>query len=162
LPTPKFNLRRFALSDLIFIHELESDPSIVMYTPMKVPQTLEQTKKRLERQIQSQKGLTPFGFWAAETNDSNKDFIGWFMLIMSEELQGAELGFMIRKKYQQKGFATAVSREIIKKAFLELDQNFVVAQTDKTNINSKKVLTKLGFVLIDSKLEEDVYIINKN
>lgn len=156
-----FNLRHFSIADLHFIHELESDPSIVMFTPMKIPQTLEQTKERLNRQIKLQEKIEPFGFWAAETVDKTKDFIGWFMLVISEELKGAELGFMVRKKYQKKGFATAVSKEIINKAFFELNQNSIFAQTDKTNIHSKKVLTKLGFTLINSKLKEEVFILNK-
>ena len=91
LQSTRVILRPFNDSDLDNLRMLDTDPDIMKFTSAKFPQTMEQSKVRLERYSKMD------GVWAAELIDS-KDFIGWFMLIPSD-LEFPEIGFMIVKKY---------------------------------------------------------------
>jgi RimJ/RimL family protein N-acetyltransferase len=56
-----------------------------------------------------------------------------------------ELGYRFKRKHWGKGFATESSNAILDYGFANLNVDKIFAITDPKNVNSKKVLTKLGF-----------------
>lgn len=153
LETPRTLLRRFNLSDLQNMVELESNPEIMKFTPSRVPQTLEQTRLRLESQIQKQSSLEPLGVWAVELKNS-QDFVGWFMLMKRNE-DFPELGFMIVQRHWNQGYATEVAQRLIDYGFKQLGYSGIVATTNQDNRASKNVLSKLGFIFSQTVIRFD-------
>jgi ribosomal-protein-alanine N-acetyltransferase len=160
LTTARTRLRRFKISDLENMCALESDPEITRYTPYRVPQTLEQTEKRLKTVLEKENERAPLGIWAVESKVEN-EFIGWFMLVKTE-FEFPELGFMILKKHWNKGFATEVGQALIDYAFEDLKFPAVFAVTEVANTTSIQVLKKLGFgFLLTMKSDLNVYELRK-
>lgn len=143
LETSRVRLRRFQMSDLNNMIELESDPDIMRFTPSLVPQTKDQTESKLKAQIEKESFHAPLGVWAAETRDTH-NFIGWFMLLKGR-FEWPELGFMIVRRQWNKGYATEIGERLIRYGFDELHHPKIVATTTKDNFTSKRVLEKLGF-----------------
>jgi RimJ/RimL family protein N-acetyltransferase len=140
------------------MRKLEADPSVMRFTPFRVPQTEEQTRQRLESQIALQKEREPFGIWVAEERESGA-FIGWFMLISSNmsPVDGhvLELGFMIVRPQWDKGFATEIAQALIDFASAQGVLG-LIAKTNVDNWSSMRVLEKLGFRYV-----KNMYVPNK-
>ena len=56
-----------------------------------------------------------------------------------------ELGYWVGEDYQNKGFATKASKILVQRAFKELKVKNIYATHAPENIQSKRVLEKLGF-----------------
>jgi ribosomal-protein-alanine N-acetyltransferase len=131
------------MSDLDNMRELESDGDIMKFTSMRIPQSLDQTKERLEGLIHKENQSAPLGVWAAELKD-DRDFLGWFMLL-EKQPNFPELGFMMVKRHWGKGLATEVASEIIRFGFEVVNLKSIAATTVWDNVASIRVLEKLGF-----------------
>ncbi len=57
-----------------------------------------------------------------------------------------EIGYGIQPEYQRKGYMTEALKEMVKWAFEQLQITSVIAETEKTNIASYRVLEKIGMV----------------
>jgi ribosomal-protein-alanine N-acetyltransferase len=141
-------LRRLSPTDLENMARLESNPLIMQFTPSRIPQTLEQTKLRLQGQVERQKNLSPFGIWAADLK-ADSSFLGWFMLLPSEE-NCLELGFMLIQEQWNKGFATEVGQVLINFARTYPKISKITAKTNIENVASIRTLEKLGFKYIET------------
>lgn len=153
LETHRTKLRRFKIDDLENMIQLESDPQVVKFTPMRVPLTREQSEARLKASIAKQKELAPLGVWAAEKKETG-EFIGWFMLAIRKH-EFPELGFMIVNKFWGKGYTTEIAQRLIDFGLKELNYPGIVAVTDEGNHASKRVLHKLGFQFIKQETSFD-------
>ena len=153
-------LRRFKISDLQNMIELESDPDVMKFTPSRVPLSRERSKERLEDLISKEKTHGEFGVWAAEFKDTG-EFLGWFMLL-KRDLEYPELGFMIVKKHWNKGLTTEAAAGLVQYGFTFLGLSGISAATTLDNCASQKVLTKIGFSKVksssipDSVLNHDI------
>ena len=143
IETSRTILRRIALSDLESLHRFESNPLIMQFTPSRIPQTLEQTKTRLEGQIAKQASLEPFGIWMADLKATSTP-VGWFMLMPAENSQ-LELGFMILQSHWNLGLTTEVSRALIEYVRKQTGIGKIIAKTNHDNFASQRALEKLGF-----------------
>lgn len=140
----RLRLRRFKMSDLQSMIELESDPDVMKFTPSRVPLSHERSKERLQDLISKQATQGDLGAWAAEFKDTG-DFLGFFMLL-NRDLEYTELGFMIVKRHWGKGLTAEAARGLVDYAFHQLHLPGISAATTQDNFASKKVLAKLGFV----------------
>ena len=59
-----------------------------------------------------------------------------------------ELGYWLGKAYWGKGYATEASKGLLHFAFQKLNSQKIKSSCMKGNVNSEKVLTKLGFQMI--------------
>lgn len=159
ITTARTKLRRFQIVDLENMILLESNPAIMKFTPMRIPQTPEQSLQRLQNTIAREQSFGDLGIWAAELKNTN-EFFGWFML-MKDEIAYPELGFMLVQSFWGQGLATEVSQALINHAFV-LGHAGIASVTDADNPASMQVLQKLGFQLIkeyskfDQVLQRDV------
>lgn len=136
-------LRRFQMSDLPLMLELETDPDIMRYTPTRFPLAAEQIEKRLRSFIDKEASFAPLGIWAAEEKD-NGTFIGWFMLLPTAQ-EYPELGFMLVKRQWGKGLATEIAQALLSYGMYDLGLPGISATTDVDNFSSMRILQKLGF-----------------
>lgn len=141
METHRTKLRRLLPSDFEKIRELESNSEIMRFIPARVPQTEQQTRERLQSQIEKQASLEPFGIWVAEEKTSGA-FVGWFMLMPKDKK--LELGFMLVQSQWGKGFATEIGKELARFA-KEKGISELYAATDLNNPSSIRVLERIGF-----------------
>lgn len=165
----RLRLRRFNLSDLQNMIELESDPDVMKFTPSRVPFSAERSKERLQDLISKEASHGDLGAWAAEFKDSG-DFLGFFMLL-NRELEFTELGFMIVKRHWGKGLTAEAAKGLVDYGFNQLKLPGISAATTQDNFASKKVLAKVGFVfdkqisisdkILHRETNLDVFVIRK-
>lgn len=153
IQTERTILRRLQMSDLNNMTLLETDPDIMKFAPSRVPLTIERIEERLKSFIEKAPVHSPLGIWAVELKNS-KDFVGWFMLVKTE-FEVPELGFMIVKDHWGKGIATEVAQALIEFGMRKLKYPGIMAVTDYDNAASIRVLEKLGFKKVSSRIKLD-------
>lgn len=156
--TSRARLRRMTMDDLENMHTLESDPLVVEHIPLRKPISKDETRHRLENQIERQKLYGDLGVWAAEFHSG--EFIGWFMLIPADSERGTdflELGFMVVRKYWGQGLTTEICQEMIRYVFNDLGLTTIQAVTDDDHLVSIAVLEKLGFKFFRTFTKIDNY-----
>ncbi len=146
ITTRRTRLRRISKSDLSNMSLIESDAEIMKFTSMRVPQTLEETARRIDSIIEKQAETAPLGVWIAELKETN-EFVGWFMLLRTR-FETPELGFMLPRHQWGKGLATEVAAGLLNFAFHEQKQSSVVALTNLENLPSIRVLEKSGLKFV--------------
>lgn len=154
--TSRTRLRRLARSDLNNLARLQTDPDVVRFTRARIPQTLDEIESRLSSWINAQAADRPLGIWVAELRDGG-EFFGWFMLRKSE-FDFPELGFMISKNHWGKGLTSEVSQALVDWAFKDLGLPGVSAVTDRENVASIRILEKLGFQKMETKMKHDLIL----
>jgi ribosomal-protein-alanine N-acetyltransferase len=165
----RLRLRRFKLSDLPNMIELESDPDVMKFTPSRVPLSAERSKERLQDLISKEFVNGDLGAWAAEFKDTG-DFLGFFMLL-KRDLEFTELGFMIVKRHWGKGLTAEAARGLVDYGFTKLNLQGISAATTQDNFASKRVLAKVGFIfdkkisisdkILQRDTDLDVFVIRK-
>ena len=74
--------------------------------------------------------------------------MGWFhfrrLKSDPDNFQKIELGYRLAKKFWGKGYATEISKELLRKGFLELGVEEVWAHAMKKNHASTRVMEKVG------------------
>jgi len=91
--------------------------------------------------------------------ENNPNFHHWIIVYNSENIgyvriKGNDIGIIIQKKYQNKGFATMALKLVEQKA-RELGIKKLIALVKPTNISSKKIFLKNNF-------EEKMHWLEKN
>ncbi|MEO6452691.1 MAG: GNAT family N-acetyltransferase, partial [Ginsengibacter sp.] len=107
--------------------------------------TIEETRQIFEEQLLQYEREPQLGRYMIieKTTDT---FVGIFMLRKPSGLNGIEIGYSFRKKDWGRGYATEIVKKGIEFIFDFTTFNTVYAFTDLRNMNSKKVLTKCGFI----------------
>ena len=73
---------------------------------------------------------------------------------IDHEKKYAELGYELLPSFQNKGIMTNAIKEVLNFAFNEMKFETIEAFTDKENLNSRKLLEKIGFKLVKNKIDE--------
>jgi len=149
LETDRLILRRFTSADLDYLYALDNDPEVMRYINGGTPTP----RAVVERDIlpvflRYDERCPGFGFWAAVERASG-EWLGWFCFLLSQEAPGqATLGYRLRKAAWGQGHATEGGRALIHKGFEEWGVQRVVATTYEENQASRRVMEKLGMVLV--------------
>lgn len=146
--TDRLILRELEYTDTNDLFEMDSDPEVHLYienNPVKSKDEITKVIEMLKKQYQ-ENGIAR---WAVVDKLTN-ECIGWsglkyFNQPLNNHNNFYELGYRFKKKHWGKGFATESSIAILDYGFQNLDVDSIFAITDPNNLNSKKVLTKLGF-----------------
>lgn len=99
-----------------------------------------------------------FGIWLIEDNNKKAltGFAGlWYFF---EEAQ-PQLIYALLPEYTKQGFASEAARKIIQYSFEELDYQYLIASCDDANIESQKVLEKLGMKRFAEKIVDGTLIL---
>ncbi|MBR4225022.1 MAG: GNAT family N-acetyltransferase [Oscillospiraceae bacterium] len=128
-------------------HEYMSDPEICRLMVYMPTSTLEETLYFLiDAENELKKDEPSYYELAVLYNDIH---IGAVSLYLHKNRTSCDLGWIFRKKYHGKGFATEAARAAANFAVNELGVHHFTAHCDTENTASRRVMEKLGMVLTD-------------
>ncbi len=142
LETERLVLRTFTLEDAPLLFELNSDPSVTVYT-LDLMKDMATAEKVLKESIIPQYGLYHHGRWAVHLK-SHLEFLGWCGLKYHPERDEVDLGYRFRKLFWGKGYATEAARACIDFGFHQLDLQKIIGRALPGNLASIRVLEKTG------------------
>jgi RimJ/RimL family protein N-acetyltransferase len=152
LETKRLVLRRFTEADVDNLFDLDRDPDVMRFLNGGNPTPRDVIENEiLPRFLRSYERFASFGYWAA-IEKSTGAFLGWFGLVPPEggSPNNVELGGRLCKSAWGKGYATEVSRALIRKGFAELGVQRVFATTYQDNLASRRVMEKASLTLVRS------------
>ena len=148
IETERLILRELEYTDENDLFEMDSDPEVHLYIENNPVTSIDEIKKAIEM-LKKQYEENGIARWAVVDKLTN-ECVGWsglkyFNQPLNNQNNFYELGYRFKKKHWGKGFATESSVAILDYGFENLNTDTIFAITDPKNVNSKKVLTKLGF-----------------
>lgn len=151
--TERLILREIEFTDENDLFEMDSDPEVHLYIENNPVKSIDEIKKVIEL-LKKQYQENGIARWAVVLKKTN-ECIGWaglkyFKTPLNNHSNFYELGYRFKKKHWQKGFATESSKAILDFGFKNLNIDKIFAITHPDNLNSKKVLSKLGFDYIET------------
>jgi RimJ/RimL family protein N-acetyltransferase len=149
MKTERLVLRRFTPADLDHLYALDNDPEVMRYINGGTPTPREIIEREmLPTFLHYEEHQPGIGFWAA-VEEASGAWLGWFSFRWSGAAPGsAVLGYRLCRAAWGQGYATEGARALIQKGFEEWGVERVVATTYQENHASRRVLEKLGMVLV--------------
>lgn len=145
VPTPRLVLRAFAPGDLDDVHALQSDPDVVRLLPWQV-RTREESRAWLDGRIAADRLAAERDAvaYAVQRRDDGR-VIGsvnaWWRSV--EHAQG-EIGFVLARDAQGRGYAYEATAALLDLVFGRLDLHRVHACADARNVASARLMRRLG------------------
>jgi len=150
IETERLIIRELEYADEKDLFEMDSDPEVHLFIENNPVKSIDEITKVIGM-LKVQYKENGIARWAVVDKLTN-ECVGWSGLkYFNEPLNNHhnfyELGYRFKKKHWGKGFATESSNAILEYGFKNLNVDSIFAVTDPKNLNSKKVLSKLGFTL---------------
>ncbi len=138
-------LKEISWDDLGDIHRLHSFPGVDEFNTIGIPKNTEETKELIRPMIEGQTKAPRKSYtWKIVLKDLN-DFIGIAGINLSnDKFKLGEIYFKILPKYWGNGYATEISKTLIKHGFDNFQLHKVEAGVATGNIKSIRVLEKSG------------------
>jgi [ribosomal protein S5]-alanine N-acetyltransferase len=153
IDTNRLVIRNITEQDFHFIFRLLNEPSWIKYIGDKGIKTEDDAKNYIRTgPLQMYKDFG-FGLFLV-TLKENSVPIGLCGLIKRPSLENIDLGYAFLPEYTGKGYAFEATKAVIQYGKEQLSINKIVAITTIDNLNSEKVLLKLGFSF-DSLIKEN-------
>ena len=151
LETERLILRRFTPEDIDLLVELDSDPEVMRYLSGGPATPRELIEREILPSFIHSYDYSGHGCWAAIEKDSG-EFLGWISFRPRDGSEDGEaaLGYRLRRVAWGRGYATEGARALIRKGFTELGTQRVLATTYEENHASRRVMEKLGMILVRS------------
>ena len=138
-------LQEINWEDLKDIHNLHRIPEVDKYNTIGIPKDLHETKELIRPWIEGKKMLPRKGYTWKIVLQNSKVFIGLAGLNLScDKFKLGEIYYKILPQYWGNGYATEVSRTLIKKGFENFNLHKIEAGVAVTNLGSIRVLEKSG------------------
>ncbi|MDO3700220.1 GNAT family N-acetyltransferase [Micromonospora sp. C28SCA-DRY-2] len=155
--TPRLALRPHRTDDLDDLLEFHGDPEVVRFLPWPLRDRAA-TNAALTAKL-DQATLTEPGQWlvlAVELRET-KTVIGEILLkwASAEHRQG-ELGFVLARAHQGKGYAAEAAAAMLRLGFEDLGLHRITAVCVEGNISSARLLRRLGFSQ-EARLVDDIW-----
>jgi RimJ/RimL family protein N-acetyltransferase len=153
-PLPRFAddvmLRRLAVSDLPAFQAYRSDPLLARYQGWAPKSDAEAGAFLAEMSAAT---LLQPGMWSqiGIAEPDGLALIGDIGLFLACDGHEAEIGFTLRRQSQGRGIGAAAVREAINLVFEETDADRVVGITDARNLQSIRLLQRVGMHMIESR-----------
>ncbi len=148
IETERLILRELEYTDENDLFEMDSDPGVHLFIENNPVKSIDEITKAIEM-LKKQYKENGIARWAVVDKLTN-ECVGWaglkyFNQPLNNHNDFYELGYRFKKKHWGKGFATESSIAILDYGFKNLNIDKIFAMTDPKNVNSKNILTKLGF-----------------
>jgi ribosomal-protein-alanine N-acetyltransferase len=142
LETERLYLREFTLDDAQKLIDLNNNFNVTRYTGDGPVDSLEKAQEIIQTIIFPQYP-NKLGRWAVhlKTDDT---FIGWCGLKYISELNEIDLGYRFFEQHWGKGYATESAKASLDRGFKTLQLAEIVGRAAIENVNSVKVLEKVG------------------
>jgi [ribosomal protein S5]-alanine N-acetyltransferase len=149
LETSRLILKPTLAGDLETLHEILIDPFVRKYLCDDRIFDRQETAEMLaesQRLFDSEK----LGLWLIETKNSGEiiGFVGLWYFFAEERPQ---LAYALLPQATKQGYGTEAATKIIEYCFDCLDYDYLIASTDKPNINSHQLAKRLGMRQIEEK-----------
>ena len=148
LETDRLTLRMLRESDIDAYAEMCSDPEVMRYIGDGQPLARPMAWRNLAMMV-GHWSLRGYGLWAAEERSSGV-LVGRIGFWNPEGWPGFELGWMLRRSFWGKGYATEGARAALRFAFGRLAQPHVISLIHPENAASIRVAERLGERRLDS------------
>lgn len=147
IKTDRLLLRPLDISDFETVHAYASDIESTRYMIYLPHKTKEETYRFLVSATEEWKKEKPSFYEFAVV--FNGVHIGAVSLYLDDTGQVGELGWIINKKYWKNGFATEAALAIKDFAIKTIKVKKLVAHCDNRNVNSYKLMSRIGLRLED-------------
>lgn len=144
-------MREFTLNDAQLLIDLNSDPEVTRYTGDGPVSDLIEAERILTDIIFPQYP-NRLGRWSVHLK-ANNEFIGWCGLKYIAELDEIDLGYRFFQKHWGKGYATESAKAVMEYGLNKLKLETIVARASVDNLNSIKVLEKVGLIFKEEGFE---------
>lgn len=144
LPTERLLLRRWKPSDRAPFAELNTDPSVMEFFPSTL--STAESNDFVDR-IEAQFDRAGFGLWAVEIPATARfiGFVGlWPATFEAHFTPAIEVGWRLARSSWGAGYAPEAARAAIADGFDRLGLDEIVSFTAAINLNSRRVMEKLG------------------
>lgn len=140
-------LQEVSMDDLEDIHHLHSFPEVDEFNTLGIPQDIEETRDFIQPYLDDQKSeKRGLYFWKIVERKSNT-FIGIAgMTLSNNKFKLGEIYYKLLPSVWGKGYATEVSKALIKSGFEDFHLHKVEAGVAIENTKSIRVLEKSGMV----------------
>ncbi len=154
--TQRATLKLLTLEDFSDMIEMLLDPDTTLYINHLHRKSKEEYEAVLHDRIAQIKSNIGF-HWVGRLNTTN-ELVGAVNLSRIPNTQIVQLGFHLKKKFWNKGFATELAQKILEVETKGRGLTTIYGVFEKGNVASKKVLEKLGFEADSKKIldEENV------
>lgn len=149
IQTERLLLRGWRDSDKEPYAELNADPNVMRHFPATL--TREQSDQMIDRIVAAWEARS-FGLWAVERLDDGA-FIGFVGIVMPNWdawfTPCVEVGWRLAHAQWGNGFAPEAALAALRFGFenVELPNDEIVSFTTKLNVNSQRVMQKIGMIL---------------
>jgi len=145
LESERLKLKEVSWDDLSDIHELHSYSEVDKYNTLGIPKNIDETKETIRPMIDDQKSeKRKLYFWKIEIKNTD-EFIGIAGLNLSlNKFNLGEIYYKILPSCWGNGYATEVSKTLIKSGFDDFKLHKIEAGVSTENIASIRVLEKSG------------------
>lgn len=143
--TSRLSLRAVSKNDLKVVHGLHLLPQTNEYNTLGIPKNIKTTQEIIKNWIENNELPIPKSYTFVIETTHEKQFIGLIGIHLGKEkYKNAEVWFKTDPLFWGKGFATESLKAILKFGFEELQLHRIEAGCAIANINSIKVLEKVG------------------
>lgn len=166
LETERLLIRPTDVNDAPFLYELMNSPKWIQFIGDQKIDAVEKAQNYIDEKIFPQfikLGFTNNTLVLKETNEK----IGICGLYCrGNSLEELELGFALLPQFEQNGFGSESVARLIQFGFDELSTRRITAITNFYNLDSQKLLLKLGFSFLKDEIEYSgeevkVYLLEK-
>jgi len=144
--TKRLLISKFTLEDAPFFIELVNTPKFKKYIGDRKTNTIEQAQKRIKEGHLKSYSEFGYGFYKLLLKEEDNKPIGTNGLIKRETLELPDIGFAMLPEYENKGYGFESSQAVLKLAKDTFNIQKIGAITLEHNINSIKLIEKLGLV----------------
>lgn len=139
-------LRKFKEADAEAFLKYRTDPRVVLYQGEGWESyTFDKAVQFIKEQMYFEPGIADTWFQIAiESKDTGKLIGDCAIHTLPQDANQAEIGFTLDPEHQNKGFATEAVSCLLEYIFNGLDMHRVIAVADVRNINSVKLLERVG------------------
>ena len=137
LETDRLILRNYQLKDINDFYELMSQEFVARHQGF-APLSLERCEQSVNKM------LTNDSYLAIELKENGK-VIGTLEQRKEDESGNYAIGYELSEKYGKKGYATESVKALISHLFLTLDARRICADMSARNVNSWRLMERLGF-----------------
>lgn len=141
--TDRLILREFSLEDAQSFYELNLDKEVMKYTADHVFKTVEESADLIRNYKEYESN--GFGRWTVVLKQTH-EILGWCGLKYIDSVQEVDLGYRLKRKYWNKGYATEACKASLNIGFNEYNIALIVGRTMTDNLASRRVLEKIGMI----------------
>lgn len=139
-------VREGDVRDLPAMHEYASDPEVTRYMTWEPNSTIEQTRAVLSQQTDEARNTPRDDYQLTIALAPTDELAGRIRLtVTSSDHRLADVGYVLRRRYWGKGYATEALLLLVDFAFRALSLHRLEATCDPENTGSWRVLEKAGF-----------------